>query len=333
MAGQVIVYNYVSRDAQVALEEFRQDFNAAYMVDDAEQWAEEVGLVIKTDALKVTLPIPISAAGYTRRKGDRKFRKLSERHFTFSPEVWQDGFSEFANIVEAPDFIGFQQEPAVMAAAASQLRNELISAQLELNPTLIDFDNLPFFVSQTGSLSGPAKHPYNLVDAGIGGFYNAFQGSGTDLNPVNIGKARQNFRKIKGPNGKPLGAKMLGVLIPAAQEETMRRISQQGTTPMAGVSSATVAGGQPFGAVDNIYLGTKYWVSDQLTDDNAWYPIGIKPGMYAWSVINKGVPETLVLDKTSALYEKESKVGLASELQTSGSLCFPHLMQRWDGTA
>jgi phage major head subunit gpT-like protein len=331
MTGQILQYNYVSRDAQVALEEFKQDFMSAYMVDSAEQWAEELGLTIQTDVLKVTLPIPTSAAGYVERKGDRRFRKLSEKHFTFSPRIWQDGFHEFANIVEAPDFIGFQQEPAVMAAAAAQLRNELISAQLEANPTMTGFDDLAFFIASA------TKHPYNLLDSSVGGFYNSFTGA-TLLTPENIGLARQRFRQIKGPNGKPLGVKFKGVLIPPALEETMKRIAQQDLVPWAGVASMTGSQGQSsgstaFGSVNNIYKGTQYWVSDQLTSDIVWYAIGEKPGMYPWSVLNKGAPEVLVLDKTSAMYERESKIGMAAELQTSGNLCFPHLMQKYAGTA
>lgn len=319
MAANVIQYNYVSRDAQVALEEFRADFQGAFIQDDSEQWARELGLEIQTNALKVTLPVPISAAGYVERKGDRIYRRLSEKSFSFSPRIWHDGFAEFAEIVEAPDFLGFQQEPANMAAAAAQLINELVSAQLELNPTLTGWDNLTFFHD---------THPNHVVrGASSGTFDNDITGAGTDLTAINIGKARQSFRKIKGPNGKPAGIRFWGILIPGAQEEQARRLQQQSTIIQAGASSSQ------FGPVENIYKGLNYRVSDQLTDDNKWYAIGIKRGMYPWSVVNRGAPESQVLDKNSALFETQSKVGFQSTLQAEAALCFPQLMQRWAGTA
>jgi hypothetical protein len=103
--------------------------------------------------------------------------------------------------------------------------------------------------------------------------------------------------------------------------------------PWSGVSSSTVAGTQPFGPVNNIYKGTQYWVSDHLVDQTKWYAIGEKVGMYPWAVVNRGTPDVLMLDKTSALYEREGKIGMRAQLQTTGALCFPHLIQHYDGTA
>lgn len=310
--ANVIQYNYVSRDAQTQLEEFRADFNAAFMTDPAEQWASNLGLAIETRALKVTLPIPLSAAGYVERFGDRIYRRLSETSFSFTPRIWQDGFAEFIEIVEAPDFIGFQQEPANMASAASQLMNELVTAQLEANPT--GFDGVDFF---SGS------HPYNVLDASIGTYDNDVTGAGTNLTAANIGLARKGFREIKGPNGKPLGVRLLGILVPPALEETMRQIAEARVI----VQSSTV------GAVDNIYVGTKYWVSDQLDSDTEWYAIGQKRGMYPWATVSRGAPETMVLGRDSALFERENKVGFHSTLQAEAALAFPQLVQRWAGTA
>jgi hypothetical protein len=329
--ADVLVYNYVSRDAQVALEEFKQDFLSAFMFDPSQQWAEEVGLTIQTDVLKVTLPIPISAAQYVQRRGDRVYRRLSEKHFTFSPAVWTDGFAENAEIVEAPDFIGWQQEPANMASAAANLRNKLIADLIESNtftgPTMTGFDDLSFFIA-----SG-TKHPYNILDPSLGGFYNKFTGA-TLLTPENIGLARQRFAQLKAPNGiDPLGVEFAGVLVPPALEETMKRIAQQDLVPWTGVISTTSASSQPFGAVNNIYKGTDYWVGRHLTDDVKWYAIGRKKGMYPWAIVNKGAPQIYVQDKTSALFSTTGQVGLFAELQTTGAMCFPHLVQAYAGTS
>lgn len=327
--ADVIVYNYVSRDAQVALEEFKQDFMSAFMFNSAEQWAEEIGLTIQTDNLKVTLPIPLSAAKYIQRVGDRVYRRLSEKSFTFSPAVWTDGFAENAEVVEAPEFIGWQQEPANMAAAAATLRNRLVANQIESNSfagPVSTLDALNFFIS-----SG-TKHPYNPLDPSLGGFFNAFTGSGTDLNPLTIGLARQRFAQILAPNGlDPLGVEFEGVLIPAALEEVAKRIAQQDTVPWGGVSSQTSVS-IPFGAVNNIYKGLKYWVGRHLTDPAKWYAVGKKPGMYPWAVINKGTPQFYPQDKTSALFATTGQIGAFAELQTTGGMCFHHCLQQYAGT-
>jgi hypothetical protein len=324
-AAATIVYQQVTRDAQVALEEFKTDFLSAFQFDDGEQWAEELGLNIQTSALKVTLPVPISAAGYVKDLGDFTYRRLSEKSFSFVPEIWKDGFAEFAHVVESPDFIGWQQEPRNMAAAAANLHQLLISAQLEANPSAGMIDTLGFF--QTSAL-----HPFHLNDDSVGKFANSFTGAGTSLTAANVGLARQRFRQILGPNGLPLGVRLKGILVPAGLEETMKRIAQQDLVPWAGVSSSTTAGTAPFGAVNNIYKGTQYWVSDHLVDQNKWYAIGEKVGMYPWAIVNRGAPDVLMLDKTSALYEREGKIGMRAQLQTLGALCFPHLVQQYAGT-
>lgn len=309
--ANVIQYNYVSRDAQTQLEEFRSDFQGAFMQDAGEQWARDLALTIATTALKVTLPVPISAAGYVERKGDRIYRSLSAKSFSFSPRIWQDGFAEFAEIVEAPDFLGFQQEPANMAVAAAQLMNELVSLTLEAN-AVSTWDGKALFAND---------HPVHVLDASKGTYDNDITGAGTNLTAANIGVARANFRKIKGPNKKPLGVRFLGVLIPGALEETARQISE---------ADLIVIGG---GAVNNIYKGLKYWVSDQLTNDIKWYPVGVKQGMYPWALIDRGAPESLVLGKDSALFERESKIGFSSTLQAEAAMAFPQLLQRFAGTA
>jgi phage major head subunit gpT-like protein len=314
--ANVIIHNYVSADAKRALEQFRADFRAAFMQDTAEQWARDLGVTIKTDALKVTLPVPISAAGYIERKGDRVFRRLAEKSFSFSARMWQDGFAEFAEIVEAPDFIGFGAEPQAMAAAASQLMNEIIAAKLIAN-AVQDFDGKAYFATD---------HPINVASPSAAAgkvFSNLITGTGTNLTAANVGVARKNFRNIKGPNGKPLGVRLKGIAVPPALEETARQISLSGL----------IVNGNA--AVDNIERGLRYWVVDQLGADSdiKWYPIGEKTGMYPWALVDRGGPKTLVLDKTSAMYEREGKIGLASELEAEGSLCFPQLVQSWAGTA
>lgn len=309
-------FDLISRDAQRALEEFSQDFAAALQQTGVEPWARDHGLYKASRALKTTFPIPVSAAGYAEFKGDLKYRALFEKSLELKPKTWQDGVSELASVIEAPDFIGWTSEPAAMAAAAMSLPNEIIAAALEANGACWDGKN--FFAGD---------HPYNVFGEVSGTFDNDITGAGTNVTAANLSIAKQNFRDIKGANGKPLGLRMTHVLAPAAQEETWKELLEQ--------DMVIQAVGSSFGAVDNRHKGTvQLIVSDELTNDSQWYPLALnKPGMKPWIVQDEGSPEEIRQDKTDALYKTTLKVGVAYILRGNGVLALPHCMQRWAGTA
>lgn len=311
-------FNLVSRDAQRALEEFAQDFAAALTQSGVEPWAKELGLYRTSRALKTTFPVPVSAAGYNELKGDLKYRSLFEKSFDLKPKTWQDGVAELASIIEAPDFIGWTDQPAAMAAAAQSLPNEIIAGLLEENPSC--WDGKDFFADD---------HPFNVFKPGVGTFDNDITGAGTDPTLANLKRAKTNFRNIKGPNGKPLGLRMTHVLAPPAQEETWKDMLEQDMVIQA------IGDGSQFGAVNNRQKGTvKLIIGDELTDDSKWYPLALnKPGVRPWVVQDEGAPEEIRQDKTSHLYATSLKIAIAYVLRGNGGLALPHAVQRWAGTA
>jgi phage major head subunit gpT-like protein len=306
-------YNLISTDAQRALEDFSEDFAASLTQPGVEEWAKVHGLYRASRALKTTYPIPVSAAGYHEFKGDVKYRSIFEKSLTLIPKTWQDGVSELASVIEAPDFIGWTSEPAAMAAAATQLLNTIIVEQLEANAAH-PYDGLTFF---------NAAHLCNVFKANVGTFDNDYAGAGTTLSSANLSLAKVGFRSIKAPNGKPLGLRLTHVLVPAALEETARAIRDR---------SLIVSGNA---AVDNIDKGTfEIIVSDELTSDAKWYPLALnKPGMYPWICQDEGAPEEIRSDKSSHLYATTLKVGVAYILRGNGALALPHCVQRWEGAA
>lgn len=311
-----VEYNQISQDAQRALEEFSQEFAAALAQASVEQWAKTLGLYKVSRALKTTYPVPVSAAGYAELKGDLKYRSLFEKSFELKPKTWQDGVSELASVIEAPDFIGWTDQPAAMAAAGDSLANEIIAGLLAENPTC--WDEKAFFAGD---------HPYNVFKASVGTFDNDITGAGTDVTTANLAIAMQNFRDIKGPNGKPLGLRMTHVLAPAALQGEFEQILKQ--------DMIIQAVGSSFGAVNNIYKNSVTLViSDELADDSEWYPLALnKPGMKPWVVQDEGAPEEIRSDKTSHLYATTLKVGVAYILRGNGGLALPQCVQRWAGTA
>lgn len=309
-------YNLISSDAQRALEDFAEDFALALTQPGVDQWAKENGLYRASRALKTTYPVPVSAAGYAEFKGDVKYRDVFQKSLSLIPKTWQDGVAELASVIEAPDFVGWTSEPAAIAAAASALLNQIIADAIAANDTC--WDGSAFFAD---------AHPYNVFDSSVGTYDNDFAGAGTTLSTANIALAKSYFRKIKAPNGKPLGLRMTHVLVPAALEETAKDRFEQ--------DMVIQAVGSTYGAVDNRHKGTvKIIVSDELADDSKWYPLALnKPGMVPWIVQDEGAPEEIRSDKTSHLYQTTLKVGVAYVLRGNGVLALPQCMQRWAGAA
>ena len=299
-------FNLISSDAQRALEDFAQDFALALTQPGVEQWAKENGLYRSSRALRTTYPVPVSAAGYAESKGDVKYRDIFQKSLSLTPKTWQDGVAELASVIEAPDFIGWTSEPAAIAAAASALLNQIIADALAENATCWG-----------GS----------VFDVDVGTYDNDFTGAGTTPTAPNLKLAKSRMRKIKAPNGKPLGLRLTHILIPSALEETAKDLLEQ--------DMVIQAVGSTFAAVDNRHKGTvKMIVPDELADDSQWYGLGLnKPGMVPWIVQDEGAPEEIRSDKTSHLYQTTLKVGVAYVLRGNGVLALPQCMQRWAGAA
>ncbi len=309
-------FDLVSRDAQRYLEEFSEEFTAAYTQGAVEPWAKNLGLYKASRALKTTFPIPVSAAGYEELKGDIKYRGLLEKSLELKPKTWQDGVAELASVIEAPDFIGWTSEPAAMAAAAQALPNQIIADAIEANP-----------LCWTGKAFFAADHPVNVFDPGAGTFDNDVTGAGTDPTLDNLKIAKMNFRSLRGANGKPLGLRMTHVLAPAAQEELWRDLLEQ--------DIVIQSQGDAFGPVGNRHKGTVTPIFiDEFSDASLWYPLALsKPGMYPWIVQDEGAPEEIRRDKSSDFYATTLKISVAYILRGNGVLALPHCMQRWAGTA
>lgn len=309
-------FHQLSGDAQRSLEEFRQDFALALTQAAAETWATDAGHAVVTDAPRVTFPIPVDQAGYKEFKGEIKYRSLYQKSVSLTPRRWTDGVKELASVIEAPDFIGWLNAPAAMAAAGAALPNQIIADALAANPTC--WDGTAFFSD---------SHPYNVFDASVGTYDNDFTGAGTTLTAANLKLAKQRFREVKGPGGKPLGLRMTHVMVPPALEETAKDLLEQ--------DLVIQAIGSNFGAVDNRHKGTlKIIVADELADSSKWYGLALnKPGMKPWVTVSRGAPEEILQDKSDALYKNTLQVAVAYILDSEGGLLLPQCMHRWAGSA
>lgn len=342
------IYHIVPRDVQLALTEFSSDFDMAFAAADVEQWAGQIGLIRTSDAIRTVFPIPLSTAGYKLRDGDDKLRRLFERSMAMTPLEWYDGVQEKADIIEVGgEWIGWENEPANMAAEAVRHANVLVADLLASNPYL-DFyrQDLPGGSVASALQLFAATHPYNVLDSGVGTFDNDWSNGDTvqgltipaEINATLVKACRKHFRDIKRPNGTPMGLRFAGFLVPAAQEEAaldafsrdkvLEALATGGTADFIG------------GAMPNRFVGTQVIVGDELTgslpsgatgDDDTIYAFATKAGGLTpppWIVQRRGTTEEIRYDKDSEKYKDTGFVGVKEILKAAAAGCLPHAIVR-----
>lgn len=322
----------VSRDAQQALQEFSTEFDAALsLTEPLTMWSRMFGLVKASRAIKTTFPIPISAAGYKLRSGDSKMRRLYEKSTSVTPVEWEDGFVEKAQIVEAPDFIGWGAEPGRIAAEGARQPNVIAATLLAANT----FAG-PVLEWEPSALNLFAStHPVNIFDGSI---VDAFAGSATFDNTLDwttgAGKsgvidaamlkaAKTQMRRRPGPNGRPLGVQFSDLLVPAGREQEARdALENDLLIQVFGSNTAAAAG-------NNRMKGSvKLTVADELTSDNYVYAIDGAKGCYPWVIVDGGSPEQITFDKTDSLYKTQGLIGMKFVLLMQAAGALPHGITR-----
>lgn len=320
-------YDLVSRDAQQALTEFSLAFDTALALGGVELWSKRFGLSNTSKAIKTTYPLPISAAGYVKREGDDRMRSLFERSMSVKTETWQDGVAELAKIIEAPDFIGWGNEPARIALESLRQPNVLVAEMLHANP-LLDFYREEF---SGGSVASTIRlfannHPVNVFDTSFGTFDNDHTVTG--INAATIAATKLRFRQRKGPNGKPLGLRFTHLLVPAALEEEAKSFFDSDNLVLA---IENQAGTENVGGTwtNNRHKGTiEVVVCDELLDDAIMYAIDGSKGAFPWVVQDGGTPEEIQFTKQDSLYKTTGKVGISYVLEMSATAALPTAIER-----
>jgi len=348
------IYHLMPRDVQIALTDFSSQFDKAFALGDIDQWSSLLGTTHVSDAIRTTFPIPLSTAGYQKRDGDDKMRRLYERSLSMIPLEWYDGVYEKADILEADtgDFIGWSNEPAAMAMEALRHPNVLVADMLNSNPNL-DFYRVEYPGGSVASARAlfAADHPQNVLDSGFGTFDNDWDAGDTVqgatvpavLNATLVSQCRRHFRSIKGPNGRPMGLRFGGFLVSAAHEEDAldafsRNVVLEALQNVAG--SENVAAG----VMPNRHFGTPVTVADELTgtlpsgnsgDEDIVYAFGVKSGGMTpppWVVQRRGSPEEIRYDKTDELYKNSGLVGVKFVIRAAATAALPHAIVRIDLT-
>lgn len=328
-------YFQVSRDAARALEDFSDDFKSALVLGDVINWAEQCGFVRTSDALSTTFPIPLDAAGYKELKGDIKFRTLYNRSLRMKTKEWSDGVEAPAIEIEAPDFSDWAGAPANMAREWLRLPNEIVAAMLATSsfngPLLSLYDDPDTDTKGTRRLFA-ADHPFNLLDSSVGTFDNRLSTTVAEILDGTFFEELENyFRSLKGPNGKMLGLSALNgkFLVPSTRSVTFKRALEKDTLVKAVLNQA---GDENVAAVldQNMYKNAmSHVVGDELTSQDYFYAFAAgRPGMYPYVIQKSGAPEEIMHDKSSEMYKRSRKLGVAYVGRMNAAAALPHPIAR-----
>lgn len=325
-----VPYTQVSRTAARALEEFSDEFRSALALGDVTPWATTLGFLRTTTALKTTFPIPLHTAGYKELKGDIKFRSLYHRSLSMVSKEWSDGVEEKARVIEAPDFIDWAGQPAAMALEWQRQPNIIVADILALSS--LDGPLLDFYRDEDSGTASTKRlfasgHPYNVLKPSLGTFDNRLQATVAEVKDGTLfRKLTNHFRGIKGPNGRPLGLRFGGgeLLVPSTQDTLWKEFLEHDTLIRA-VDGATPGTAVAAVTQNNIWKTTAgYTVADELVDQDHLYAFAAGAQVPAWVVQMGPAPEEIVHDKSSELYKRSRKVGVAYVGELNAQACLPH---------
>lgn len=333
-------YTAVSRTAARALEEFSDAMRGALAIAEPQLWAAQWGLVVSTDAIKMTFPIPLDAAGYKEFKGDIKYRSVYSRALSMIPKKWTDGVEELAEVVEAPDFIDWAGQPGKIAREWLRLPDVLAAGVLEANP-LLDFYRDPDTNTAGTRHLFAGDHPNNVL-IGAGSFNNDRTTTVADILSGQFFKdASTYYAGIKGPNGQPMGLRLSGGSVLTSlnrdqlfeealkQDSVIRAIDNLGKPAVTGVVAVTTQKNRFQNYITHI-------TANELTStsDDYFYTLANGNDEAVPFVIMQGAtPEEILHDKTSSKYKEHLKIGMAYVGAANVAAALPHRIARWHITA
>lgn len=328
--------NQISRDASRHLEEFSDEFRSALVRGDFPTWADSLGLTRTSDALKTTFPIPLDAAGYKELKGDIKFRSLYSRSLSMKTKEWFDGVEEKAIVLEAPDFVDWAGQPAIMGQEWLRQPNVMAAAMLAEGSyagPLLDLYADPDTKAASTKRLFATGHPFNVLDTNLGTFDNILTTTEAQINSgAFFDTANAYFRSIKGANGQNLGLRFTNgghCLVPAARENLFKNFLQFDTIVRT-IQNAAADDNVAAVTQNNIYKsGIGYTVGDELTHDDYFYVLAAgRPGMHPWVVQKESSPKEIVHDYDSELYKRQLKLGVAYVGRANIAAAMPHCIAR-----
>jgi hypothetical protein len=320
-------FNLVSRDAQQALTEFSLEYDQALALGAVEPWAVPLGKYRVSKAIQTIYPLSISAAGYVERDGEDKFRTILSRSLSMKTKQWVDGVEEDSRVVEAPDFPGWDNEPARIAQEGQRQPNKLVAGMLESNP-LLDLYREKHEGGDTPSTIRlfADNHPVNIYDPSMGTFDNDI--SDVAINTAMVEETIIRFLTRQGANGENLGLALTTFLIPAGMAMTFRTLLSSDTLIEA---VRNLAGSEVVAAAlrQNLNKGiAEYIVGREFKVANVFYALDKNSMAKPWIVQDGGAPVEIRFDKTSDYWKRTGKLAVKYVLDMGVAAALPHAIER-----
>lgn len=303
-------FEQVSKDAQTRLQEFSEEHDEALVAAPPKSlWAGQFGKQKLSKAIKTTYPLPVSQAGYIEDKGDHEMRTLYAKSVSITPIRYADGVMEMSDIIEAPDFTGWEDEPKRIAIEELRHPNKLVAAVLEANANL-EFDGLPLFDN---------AHPLNVFDSSVGTFDNDHT-AGTIAAAVTA--AELSFSQRLAPNGENMGLMITDLLVPGALWQAAR-------TYLEDDRLLQVVSGEGVASMKNFHFGIINLIRcNEFTSTTDIYFID-RNGPWPWITQSGGPPDEIRYDKDSDRWKDTGYVGLKFRMLAGAVAALPHAIEKY----
>lgn len=327
--------------SQRSLEEFRLEFNST-LVSLPIAWAEELGQVLPGGSLRDTYPLSFYAMEYaekTAQSGPAAVPNsvdvtVDKKLFTLPAmaELIRITRGDFAYVQT------WQQNAAHMARARIYLRNTLVTKLLEAGTTgywgttltqPTGIDGQPFF-SATHKVN-PFDPMMKLNGSATWGNYAA---SATPLSAANLTARKAAMLNVPAPNGRVLGSRATGILVPTALDETARLLLT--------VQDLILGAASTLNGVSNVMAQVKnehyqsgfqqVWGAELAgTSAAANYYLFSKEtigrGLPPWVIAEDAAEELIVWDEASDFYKDTKHIKIESSVYCNAALLYPHGIQ------
>jgi hypothetical protein len=335
----------LSFDSQRALEQFSSAFTSAFeAADPSSEWAKAYGLVETSQALLLTYPMSISAAGYVERKGDDAARDMYERSISITPIEWTDGIKAQKRRLEQNDFAvqAWTREAASMAREAKRHCNILTARLLHANANLQLYKDSTLGID-AGIALFSSSHQVNIFDSSKGTFKNTllggtdFTGSSFDQNMMRA-VLKHGRTQIKGANGQPMGVNYDTVLVHPDWEQDAKDFLESDLMRAVFLEGGSGAQKNTQLTTNNRYKGImNLVVLDELAqvsgvDTDKVYFVDSKHPAKPWILQDGGTPEEVMFDANSEFCKNTGMVKVNYILLAGVTGALPHPILRVDLT-
>lgn len=334
----------LSFDSQRALEQFSSAFQSAFEASDPKnEWAKAFGLVESSQALLLTYPMSISAAGYVEDKGDAAARDMYERSISITPIEWTDGIQAQRRRLEQNDFAvqAWTTEAGRMAREAKRHANVLTARMLHANANIQLYKDTTLGID-AGIPLFSAVHQVNLFDSSKGTFKNVLLGGGTDFTGGSINQ--DLFRAvllhggtgIKGANGQLMSVNYDNLIVHPNKAQEAKDFLQSDLMRAAFLEGGTGPNTQL--TTNNRYKGIiNLVVADELAgvsgvDADKIYFVDSTHSAKPWIVQDGGTPQETAFDANSEYCKLTGKVRVNYKMLMGVTAALPHGVLRVDLT-